>query len=167
MQLRASSQGRLLEVIFQPDLPKIAADRNSISEVMSNLIDNAVKYSNDGGLVSVTTKLNGDFVEFIVKDRGIGMPENVVSNLFQKFYRSHRSRETVAGTGIGLYISKAIVESHGGNISVISEEGTGSTFTVSLPTYDSIAEKLNTSDENEGVIKEGGGWIKNHGMYRG
>ena len=95
------------------------------------------------------------------------MPENVVSNLFQKFYRSHRSRETVAGTGIGLYISKAIVESHGGNISVVSEEGTGSTFTVSLPTYDSIAEKLNTSDENEGVIKEGGGWIKNHGMYRG
>ena len=167
MQLRASSQGRLLEVMFSPDLPKIAADRNSVSEVMSNLIDNAIKYSNDGGLVSVTTKKNGDFVEFIVTDRGIGMPSNVVSNLFQKFYRSHRSRETVAGTGIGLYISKAIVESHGGNISVVSEEGVGSTFTVSLPTYESIAEKLDANEENEDIIKEGGGWIKNHGMYRG
>ena len=94
------------------------------------------------------------------------MPSNVVENLFQKFYRSHRSREAVAGTGIGLYITKAIVESHGGHINVTSAEGKGSTFTVSLPTYDSVSKKLDENKSNEDIIKEGGGWIKNHGMYR-
>jgi signal transduction histidine kinase len=103
----------------------------------------------------------------LVEDHGIGMPGNVVSNLFQKFYRSHRSRETVAGTGIGLYISKAIVESHGGNISVRSEEGKGSTFIVTLPTFASVAEKLKAGDNsNEQLIEKNEGWIKNHSMYR-
>ena len=96
------------------------------------------------------------------------MPANVVNNLFQKFYRSHRSRETVAGSGIGLYISKAIVESHGGTISVHSTEGEGSTFTASIPTYASVAEKLaDTDNNNQDLITHGKGWIKNHSMYRG
>jgi len=94
------------------------------------------------------------------------MPGNVVNNLFQKFYRSHRSRETVAGSGIGLYISKAIVESHGGTISVRSTEGEGSTFIVSIPTYASVAEKLaNANNNNQDLISQGKGWIKNHSMY--
>jgi len=167
MQLRASSQGRVLSTQFPEDLPTIAADRASLSEVLGNLIDNAIKYSYEGGVINVTAKVNGDFVEVAVQDNGIGMPESVVSNLFQKFYRSHRSRETVAGTGIGLYISKAIVESHGGNISVRSQDGHGSTFTVSIPIYSTVAEKLQASNNsNEGLISEGQGWIKNHSMYR-
>lgn len=168
MQLRASAQNRLLSVSFPPDLPTVAADRASISEVLGNLIDNAIKYSNEGGAINVSASVRGDFVEISIEDHGIGMPSNVVSNLFQKFYRSHRSRETVAGTGIGLYISKAIVESHGGSISVRSEEGKGSTFTVSLPIYATVAAKLATGDNsNEGLIAHGAGWIKNHSMYRG
>lgn len=168
MNLRASSQGRLLADTIPTDLPKIAADPASLSEVLGNLIDNAIKYSNEGGSIAVRAALKGDFVEIAVEDHGIGMPGNVVSNLFQKFYRSHRSRETVAGTGIGLYISKAIVESHGGTINVQSEEGKGSTFTVSIPTYQSVADKLKASDNsNEGMIDQGSGWIKNHSMYRG
>ena len=168
MQLRASSQNRLLSVNFPPDLPTIAADRASLSEVLGNLIDNAIKYSNEGGAVNVTAKINGDFVDISIQDNGIGMPESVVSQLFQKFYRSHRSRETVAGTGIGLYISKAIVESHGGTISVRSQDGHGSTFTVSIPIYSTVADKLKTGDNsNESLISEGKGWIKNHSMFRG
>ncbi len=168
MKLRASSQNRLLAVTIPKDLPTIAVDRASMSEVFGNLIDNAIKYSNEGGAINVVARANGDFVEFIVQDNGIGMPENVVSNLFQKFYRSHRSRETVAGTGIGLYISKAIVESHGGTISVRSEEGKGSIFTVLLPIYATVADKLKAGDNsNEGMINEGKGWIKNHSMFRG
>jgi signal transduction histidine kinase len=168
MQLRASAQNRLLSVSFPPDLPTIAADRASISEVLGNLIDNAIKYSNEGGAINVTAAVRGGFVEVAVQDHGIGMPSSVVSNLFQKFYRSHRSRETVAGTGIGLYISKAIVESHGGSISVSSEEGKGSTFTVALPIYSTVAAKLAAGDNsNEGLIEHGDGWIKNHSMYRG
>lgn len=78
---------------------------------------------------------DGDFIKVAVEDHGIGMPGNVISNLFHKFYRSHRGRETVAGTGIGLYISKAIVESHGGKIGVISAEGKGSIFWFTVPIY--------------------------------
>lgn len=169
MDLRASSQGRLLSVHIPEDLPTIAADANSASEVLSNLIDNAIKYSNEGGAVNVTAAVEDGFVVTSVTDHGIGMPGNVVSNLFHKFYRSHRSRETVSGTGIGLYISKAIVESHGGKISVRSVEGEGSTFTFSLPIYSTVADKLQASDNsNESLIdRSDGSWIKNHAMYRG
>lgn len=168
MSLRASSQNRLLNVNFPDNLPTIAADRASLSEVIGNLIDNAIKYSNEGGSVSVTAAADARFVKVMVEDRGIGMPSSVVSNLFHKFYRSHRSRETVAGTGIGLYISKAIVESHGGTIGVRSVEGQGSTFEFTVPTYASVAEKLSKSDNsNEDLISHGEGWIKNHAMYRG
>jgi signal transduction histidine kinase len=167
MQMRASSQNRMLAVNIPDGLPTIAADSNSLSEVFGNLIDNAIKYSNEGGAINVSAGVKGDMVEVLIEDHGIGMPGNVVSNLFQKFYRSHRSRETVAGTGIGLYISKAIVESHGGNISVRSEEGKGSTFAVSLPTFKSVADKLKDGSNNEQLIEKNEGWIKNHSMYRG
>jgi signal transduction histidine kinase len=169
MRLRAVSQNRMLTVAFPPDLPTIAADRGSISEVLSNLIDNAIKYSNEGGTVSVTAAHEGDNVKVSVEDHGIGMPGSVVSNLFHKFYRSHRSRETVAGTGIGLYISKAIVESHGGKIGVRSAEGEGSTFEFNLPVYSAVAEKLSADhNSNESLIEHNeDGWIKNHAMYRG
>lgn len=168
MELRASSQNRALAVNIPDGLPEIAADISSLAEVFGNLIDNAIKYSSDGGAITVTASSKGDTVEIAIEDHGIGMPGNVVSNLFQKFYRSHRSRETVAGTGIGLYISKAIVESHGGTITVHSEENKGSTFTVSLPTYQMVADKLKEGNNgNEVLINNEGGWIKNHTMYRG
>jgi len=168
MQMRAMAQQRLLSVSLPDGLPTVAADVNSMSEVLGNLIDNAIKYSNDGGSIEVTAGVNGDFVEVSVVDHGIGMPANVISNLFHKFYRSHRSRETVAGTGIGLYISKAIVESNGGKISVRSVEGHGSTFTFSLPIYSTVADKLKTGVNNQGFIeRSSSGWIKNHGAFRG
>lgn len=168
MQLRASSQHRLLSVNLPSDLPTVAADAASIGEVLGNLIDNAIKYSNEGGAVNVTAAVTDDFVTVSVEDHGIGMPGQVVGNLFHKFYRSHRSRETVAGTGIGLYICKAIVESHGGTIGVKSVEGQGSTFSFSLPIYATVAEKLKANDNsNEGIIDHGEGWIKNHAMFRG
>lgn len=168
MDLRASAQNRMLAVNIPTDLPKIAGDLASLSEVFGNLIDNAIKYSNEGGAINVSAQLKGDLVEIAIQDHGIGMPASVVGNLFQKFYRSHRSRETVAGTGIGLYISKAIVESHGGTIAVLSEDGKGSTFIVSLPTFQSVADKLKAgNNSNEGLIEQGSGWIKNHSMFRG
>ncbi len=168
MQLRASSQNRLLIVDIPDKLPTVAADANSIGEVMSNLIDNAIKYSNEGGLVHVIARTVPGFVEVSVIDRGIGMPTSVLPNLFHKFYRSHRSRETVAGTGIGLYICKAIVSSHGGAITARSVENEGSTFSFTLPIYDTVADKLKTNDHsNVALIEHGSGWIRNHSMYRG
>jgi signal transduction histidine kinase len=167
MELRALSQNRMLSVSFPADLPTIAADRSSLSEVMSNLIDNAIKYSNEGGAVYMSAVAKENHVAVSVADNGIGMPGNVVGNLFHKFYRSHRSRETVAGTGIGLYICKAIIESHGGNISVNSIEGQGSTFTFTVPIYAAVADKLQANDHtNAGLITDSSGWIKNHSMYK-
>lgn len=168
MALRASSQQRLLSVDIPATLPTIAADRSSLSEVMGNLIDNAIKYSEYGGAVAVKAEVDGDFVKVSVVDNGIGIPQNVMTNLFHKFYRSHRSRETVAGTGIGLYICKAIVESHGGTIGVSSIEGQGSTFWFSIPLYESVKDKLlDNNSTNANLIKTGGGWINNHTKFTG
>jgi len=167
MQMRAQAQHRLLNVNIPKDLPTVAADRSSIGEVIGNLIDNAIKYSFEGGVIEVNATVMGDFVEVSVKDNGIGMPPNVVKNLFRKFYRSHRSRESVAGAGIGLYVCKAFVESHGGSISVRSRENEGSIFTFTLPIYATVADKLLEDDHlNEGLIRRDGNWIKNHAMYR-
>ena len=168
MELRARSQHRSLSVDIPSDLPTVAADRSSISEVLSNLIDNAIKYSDEGGAVRVTAKVKDKHVEVSVADNGIGIPASVINNLFHKFYRSHRSRETVAGTGIGLYLSKAIIESHGGTIGVSSTEGQGATFTFTLPIYAAVSDKLHDADNsNTEIISAGNSWIKNHTKYTG
>lgn len=167
MELRASSQRRRISVDIPQDLPTVAADHSSVSEVMSNLIDNAIKYSNEGGTVFVKARTKSEReVEISVIDTGIGIPASIIENLFHKFYRSHRSRETVAGTGIGLYICKAIVESHGGTIGVSSAEGQGSTFTFTLPIYATVATKLKSNDNsNTQIISTGKSWIKNHSKF--
>ena len=168
LALRASTQGRLLSVVIPDDLPTIAADRNSLSEVMANLVDNAIKYSREGGQILVSAGVDGEKVFFRVEDHGIGIPGSVVGSLFSKFYRSHRSKTTVAGTGLGLYISKAIIESHGGHIGLSSTEGQGSIFYFNLPLYSAVADKLLAANsENQGIIETSSGWIKNHSMYRG
>ncbi len=168
INLRASTQNRLLQVNIPANLPTIAADRNSLSEVMANLIDNGIKYSREGGLVQISAAVDGNYVKCSVQDSGIGMPAQVVNGLFTKFYRSHRSSQSFTGTGLGLYISKAIVESHGGSIGVRSKEGDGSIFTFSIPIYSTVADKLlANNNSNQGIINSGGGWIKNHAMFKG
>lgn len=168
IELRAATHGRLLNVVIPNDLPTIAADRNSLSEVLANLIDNAIKYSREGGVVEVQAALDGDFVKCSIQDHGIGMPGAVVRNLFTKFYRSHRSRQEFSGTGLGLYISKAIVESHGGTIGVRSVEGEGSIFTFTVPVYATVKDALLAdNNSNQSIISSGSGWIKNHAMRQG
>jgi len=167
LALRAKTQNRKLVFHVADTLPTIAADRSSLSEVISNLIDNAIKYSQEGGEVVVDGAVKNNFVELTVTDKGIGMPESVVGNLFNKFYRSHRSRQTVSGTGLGLYICKAIVESHGGSIWVRSREGEGTTFGFTIPIYSTVADKLQAGDNgNQKIITQREGWIKNHAMFR-
>lgn len=156
ISIRASAQNRQLEINIPHNLPTVGADIYGASEVMINLIDNAIKYSNDGGLVKIWAEQNDNFVEVHVQDFGIGIPDSVLGNLFSKFYRSHRSRETVAGSGIGLYISKAITEMMGGKISVKSTEGKGSIFTVHLPIFTKMKDSVGTNKPS--TIQ-----IKNHG----
>ncbi len=166
LEMRARSQSRNLSINIPNDLPAIAADRSSLSEVLLNLIDNGIKYSHDNGTVTVKSEVDGNFIKTTVSDNGIGIPNNVIGHLFQKFYRSHRSREIISGTGIGLYLCRAIVESHGGKIGVTSTEGIGSTFWFTIPIYDTIADKLQTDNfTNTNLITSNEGWIKNHSKF--
>lgn len=167
LALRAKTKRRRLSFHLPPDLPTVAADRSSLSEVLSNLIDNAIKYSREEGEIVVRAAAKGNFVEVTVQDSGVGIPGAVIGSLFTKFYRSHRSRQQVSGTGLGLYICKAIVESHGGSIWVRSKEGQGSTFGFTVPIYSTVADKLKDGDNsNQQIIERAEGWIKNHAMYR-
>lgn len=168
LDLRARTTARILSVNIPHDLPTIAADRSSLGEVIANLADNAIKYSREGGQVVISAQTEGNYVRFSVQDFGVGIPASVAQNLFQKFYRSHRSRSTVAGTGLGLFISRAIIESHGGQIRATSTEGQGSTFSFTVPIYATVADKLKASNNaNEGIIQTSSGWIRNHSKIGG
>lgn len=166
LTIRARANHRSLEFIAPKNLPTVAADPVAISHVLNNLIENAIKYSKENGKIIVSVKQKGDLLETTVQDFGIGIPVNVVNNLFTKFYRSHRSKQIVSGTGLGLYLCKAIVEAHGGNIWVRSTEGVGTTFGFTIPTYASVADQLTSGKSDEGIIRGSHGWIKNHALYR-
>lgn len=167
LNLRASTVNRHLQWDIPANLPDIAADKSTIGEVITNLVDNAIKYSSSGGSIEITARQTGNFIAVSVTDHGIGIAQSAADHLFTKFYRSHRSSASVGGTGIGLYISRAIVESHGGSIGVDSIEGKGSTFNFTLPTYDSIKNQLaKQHNSNEQLITSAGSQIRNHGIIK-
>lgn len=118
------------------DLEKqiIDADEDKLSQVFINLISNALKYTNAGGAVLVRLSCVDEQVEISVSDTGIGIPEEDVKHIFERFYRTDKSRSRqTGGSGIGLTIAKAVVDAHHGSISVVSMLNEGSTFTVRLP----------------------------------
>ena len=160
---RARAHNKRLSTSIPKGLPAVAVDPSAILHVINNLVENAIKYSKEDGEIIISAKLKDGAIETTVQDFGIGIPGSVVDNLFTKFYRSHRSKRIVSGTGLGLYLCKAIVEAHGGTIWVRSSEGVGTTFGFILPTYESIADQLKN---NPGIIRGSHGWIKNHAMYR-
>jgi signal transduction histidine kinase len=101
--------------------------------VLSNLLDNAVKYSPDGGPISVRVARDGEWAVLEVADHGIGIPSSDSMRIFERFQRASNVERRIGGTGIGLASARHIVESHGGTIAVRSEEGAGSTFVIRLP----------------------------------
>lgn len=112
----------------------LCADEGKIRQVIINLLSNAVKYSPDGGRIEVAVRDRGEEVLLSVKDNGIGISEKDKPLIFERFYRTDKSRNRkTGGVGIGLTIVSAIVKAHGGKIEVESSEGQGSTFTVTLP----------------------------------
>lgn len=124
-------QVMFIESSFQP---VVKVDKVRIGEVLSNLLNNAITYTNTGGMVKVWIEQKDNNVVTYVADTGIGIPAEAIPHLFTKFYRVSTSlQEGIKGTGLGLYISKTIVEKHGGAIWVTSELGKGSTFSFSLP----------------------------------
>ena len=112
----------------------IQADEVHFSNIIFNLLDNAMKYSNDAPHIEVETLSSGGVFTMKVKDNGIGMDKETQSRIFEKFYRAHTGNiHNVKGFGLGLSYVKAIVDAHEGRIKVESTPGKGSTFTITLP----------------------------------
>lgn len=114
-------------------LAAVAGDPMRLTQVLRNILSNAVKYSPDGGAIIIRGRNLADFVEISVQDEGIGMTPEQQAQLFEKFYRAHTSSSGPRGTGLGLAICRLIVEGHGGEIWAQSKEGVGSTFTFTAP----------------------------------
>jgi len=115
-------------------LPPVAADEQQLSQVLSNLVENAVKYSPDGGPVAVKLSRSPHAVRWTVSDRGLGIPASERRRIFEKFYRlDPNMTRGIGGTGLGLYICREVVQRMGGRIWVDSREGLGSTFAFELP----------------------------------
>ena len=114
--------------------PEVAADPDGLRQVLVNLVENAVKYSPDGGLVELQLEPTDGRVRFVVRDRGLGIPASEHERIFEKFFRLDPNlARGVGGTGLGLYISREIVRRMGGRIRLESEPGRGSTFSFELP----------------------------------
>ncbi|MFL5802642.1 MAG: ATP-binding protein [Roseiflexaceae bacterium] len=122
------------ELRFPDDMPSVYADYERTRAVLENLISNAVKYSPEGGTIRIAARANGDHIIVSVSDQGIGIPPEEQDKLFQRFYRvDNRLRRETQGAGLGLFLSKAIVEAQGGRMWVESPPGRGSRFSFTLP----------------------------------
>lgn len=117
----------------------VLADRDRLMQILGNLIDNAIKYSFDGGKIDINITSNKTFVDISIKDNGVGVARKDQSKLFRRFSRIHNPLSIQAGgTGLGLYITKKLILAHGGDINVSSKQGKGATFSVKMP----IAKQL-------------------------
>ena len=130
----ASAAGIALNVIAPPDLALVHADRDRVNQILENLISNAIKFSPNGGAITVRLEEVGEMVQVSVSDTGIGIPSDQFERIFERFYQVDGSAtRKFGGAGLGLAIVKRIVEAHGGRIWVESELGHGSTFSFTLP----------------------------------
>lgn len=125
-------QNLSVETSLAKDLPVISADRERLLQVIVNLIHNAIKFNLPGGSIKITTSSSENSIDVEVSDTGIGIAKNDLPHIFERFYKADKSRSG-QGSGIGLAVAKHVVESHGGEIRAQSEEGKGTTFTISLP----------------------------------
>ncbi|MBW2064068.1 MAG: response regulator [Deltaproteobacteria bacterium] len=133
MEAKAEERGIELVSSFH-DLKPLHADADSLRELVDNLVTNAINYSPEGGRVTVSARGLGEYLELMVEDTGIGIQEEEIPKIFDKFYRvKHPKTRRVMGTGLGLAIVKGIVEAHQGTISVESTPGKGTTFRILLP----------------------------------
>jgi two-component system sensor histidine kinase VicK len=127
-------RGLSLEMQIESDLPRLYLDRHRIIQVLLNLLTNAYKYTVEGGARVKVSRVNQHTVQIEISDTGLGMTEEEQTHVFERFFRAkHEMVQKVAGSGLGLIITKSLVELHGGTISFHSEYNVGTTFTINLP----------------------------------
>ncbi len=125
--------GREVNVQIPDGLPQVRMDLERLAEVLVQLLENAAKYSAPGTPITITAEQSDKGVVINVADHGPGIDDLEQSLIFEKFYRGRDQRYRVQGTGMGLAIAKAIVEAHGGTIKVLSQLGSGSVFSFTVP----------------------------------
>jgi PAS domain S-box-containing protein len=129
-----NSKKQKIKMNIPSGVPMVEGDNQRINQILVNLLSNAYKYTPEGGSISVSLNKEDDWVRINVKDSGIGLSKAEMEKLFTKFYRAENPETTKAGgTGLGLWITRSLVNMHGGDISVVSEPGKGATFTFTLP----------------------------------
>ena len=134
LEPNAAARGMKFVYKAPKNLPKFDLDESKIQQVIMNFSDNALYYSKENAKITVSLKKTGDWVEFIVKDKGIGVPEVEQNHLFDKFFRATNARRVRPdGTGVGLFLAKKVVHDHYGQIIFESKEGKGSSFGFRLP----------------------------------
>ena len=134
LQTFAEKQGVVLVARVPDGLPAVRGDEERLQQVLMNLLHNAIKFSPDGGTVTLTTDEHPDDIVISVADEGEGIPTQDQARVFERFYKVDRARQrAVGGTGLGLAVARHIVEAHDGRIWLDSTEGVGSTFNFSLP----------------------------------
>ncbi|RIK32344.1 MAG: hypothetical protein DCC56_00615 [Anaerolineae bacterium] len=133
MMTKAQETNIQIRVDVPNDMPLMEADRDKIKQVLLNLISNAVKYNRPNGSVIVTGNFTDAELSMSVQDTGVGIPEESIPHLFEKFYRVREHENKATGTGLGLSICKQIIQGHNGRIEVKSKMGVGTSITVHLP----------------------------------
>ncbi len=133
MSSKAEDEHIVICVEASEGLPPCQADRDKMKQVILNLLSNGIKYNRPGGTVTLSASVAELAIYITVEDTGLGIPDEALPHLFEKFYRVHETEETPSGTGLGLSICKQIVQGHGGRIEVTSTVGVGSSFSVVLP----------------------------------
>jgi signal transduction histidine kinase len=133
MVSKAQETNVQIRVDIPDEMPLMEADRDKIKQVLLNLISNAIKYNRSNGSVIITGTFDANDISITIQDTGMGIPEDSIPHLFEKFYRVREHECKATGTGLGLSICKQIVQGHNGRIEVKSKMGVGTSFTVHLP----------------------------------
>lgn len=132
---RAASQSLTFQLDLPPDLPHVCADLDGLTQAIGALIDNAVKFSPNGGKILISAQVEDNLLRLAIQDPGVGIPPDQMYHIFDRYHHLEAvvDGQLFGGVGLGLPIAKQVVEQHGGHISVISTVGKGSTFTLSIP----------------------------------